>query len=112
MNEDVSWSWLDCDVGAQILLLALQFFPSAMSRDRFLQILWYLHLADNTQAPRADSAGYNKLNKIQPSLNLVIPKFQQEYKPNRQLAVDETLIKFKGKVHFRQFLPIKPGRFN
>lgn len=33
------------------------------------------------------------------------------YKPTRQLAIDETLIKFKGKVHFRQFLPIKPGRF-
>ena len=33
------------------------------------------------------------------------------YKPTRQLAIDETLIKFKGNVHFRQFLPIKPGRF-
>lgn len=33
------------------------------------------------------------------------------YKPQRQLAIDETLIKFKGKVHFRQYLPMKPGRF-
>ena len=33
------------------------------------------------------------------------------YKPNKQLAIDETLIKFKGKVHFWQFIPIKPGRF-
>ena len=33
------------------------------------------------------------------------------YKPNRQLAIDETLIKFKRKVHFRQFIPINPGRF-
>ena len=72
-----------------------------MSRDRFLQILRYLHFADNTQAPRADSADYNKLYKLQPFLDLVIPKFQQVYKPNRQLAIDETLIKFKGKVHFR-----------
>ena len=76
------------------------FFPSIMPRDRFLQILRYLHFADNTQAPRADSADYNKLYK-----------FQQVYKPDRQLAIDETLIKFKGKVHFRQFIPIKPGRF-
>ena len=87
------------------------FFPSIMSRDRFLQILRYLHFADNTQAPRADSADYNKLYKLQPFLDLLIPKFQQVYKPNRQLAIDETLIKFKGKVHFRQFIPIKPGRF-
>lgn len=36
---------------------------------------------------------------------------QEVYKPTRQLAIDETLIKFKGKVHFGQFLLIKPGRF-
>ena len=70
-----------------------------------------MHFADNTVAPRADSADYNKLYKIQSFLNLIIPSFQQVYKPTRQLAIDETLIKFKGKVHFRQFLPIKPGRF-
>ena len=32
------------------------------------------------------------------------------YTPEQQLAIDETLIMFKGKVHFRQFIPIKPGR--
>ena len=94
------------------VVLGTPFFPSIMARDHFLQILRYLHFADNTLAPRADSADYNKLYKIQPFLDLIIiPSFQQVYKPTRQLAIDETLIKFKGKVHFRQFLPIKPGRF-
>ena len=44
-------------------------------------------------------------------LNLVIARFQEVYSTNRQLAIDETLIKFKGKLHFRQFIPIKLGRF-
>ena len=44
-------------------------------------------------------------------LNLVIARFQEVYSTNRQLANDETLIKFKGKLHFRQFIPIKLGRF-
>ena len=44
-------------------------------------------------------------------MDLIIPRFRAVYKPERQLAVDETLIKFKGKIHFRQFIPIKPGRF-
>lgn len=35
--------------------LSSRFFPAIMSRDRFFQILQYLHFADNTQAPRADS---------------------------------------------------------
>ena len=92
-------------------MLSTPFFPSIMARDRFLQILRYLHFADSTLAPRVDSADYNKLYKIQPFLDLIIPSFQQVYKPTRQLAIDEALIKFKGKVHFREFLPIKPGRF-
>ena len=92
-------------------VLSSPFFPSVMSRTRFLQILQYLHFADNTLAPPRDSADYNKLYKIQPFLDLVIARFQEVYTPERQLAIDETLIKFKGKVHFRQFIPIKPGRF-
>lgn len=92
-------------------VLSSPFFPSVMSRTRFLQILRYLHFADNTLAPPRDSADYNKLYKIQPFLDLVIARFQEVYTPERQLAIDETLIKFKGKVHFRQFIPIKPGRF-
>ena len=92
-------------------VLSTPFFPSVMSRTRFLQILRYLHFADNSCAPPHDSADYNKLYKIQPFLDLVIARFQEVYTPERQLAIDETLIKFKGKIHFRQFIPIKPGRF-
>ena len=92
-------------------VLSSPFFPSLMSRARFFQILRHLHFADNTRAPPRDSADYNKLYKIQPFLDLAIARFQEVYTPERQLAIDETLIKFKGKVYFRQFIPIKPGRF-
>ena len=87
------------------------FFTSVMSRARFLQILRYLHFADNNLAPHHDSEEHNKLYKIQSFLNLVVARFQEVYSPHWQLAIDETLIKFKGKLHFRQFIPIKPGRF-
>ena len=82
-----------------------------MLRTRFLQILCHLHFVDNSLAPGPDSSNFNKLYKIQPLLDLIIPRSRAVYKPERQLAVDETLIKFKGKVQFRQFIPIKPGRF-
>ena len=74
------------------------FFPSVMSRTRFLQMLRYLHFADNSCAPPHGSADYNKLYKIQPFLDLVIARFQEVYTPERQLAIDETLIKLKGKI--------------
>ena len=92
-------------------ILSTPFFPATMSRTRFVQILRYLHFADNNLAPRPDSPDYNKLYKIQPVLDLVVPRFKAVYHPKRELAVDETLIKFKGRVHFRQFIPSKPGRF-
>ena len=92
-------------------VLSSPFFPSLMSQTRFFQILRYLHFADNTSAPPRNSADYNKLYKIQPFLDLVIARFQEVHTYERQLATDETLIKFKGKVHFRQFNPIMPGRF-
>ena len=63
------------------------------------------------QCSPCDSANHNKLYKIQPFLDLVIARFQEVFTPEQQLAIDETLIMFKGKVHFRQFIPIKPGRF-
>ena len=33
------------------------------------------------------------------------------YAPSQNLSLDETLIKFKGRVQFRQFLPLKRNRF-
>ena len=93
------------------LILSTPFFGATVSRTRFLQILRYLHFVDNSLAPEPHSPNFNKLYKIQPLLDLIIPRFRAVYKPERQLAVDETLIKFKGKIHFRQFIPIKPGRF-
>ena len=92
-------------------ILSTPFFGATMSRTRFLQILRYLHFVYNSQAPEPHSPNINELYKIQPLLDLIIPRFRAVYKPERQLAVDETLIKFKGKIHFRQFIPIKPGRF-
>jgi len=44
-------------------------------------------------------------------LDLLLPRFLEVYNLERNLSIDETLIKFKGKIYFRQFIPIKPGGF-
>ena len=90
--------------------LCTPFFPAIMSRTRFVQILRYLHFVDNNLAPRPDSPDYNKLYKIQPVLDLVVPRFRAVYRPEREFAVGMTLINFKGRVRFRQFIPNKPGQ--
>ena len=82
-----------------------------MSRTRYQEILRYLHFVDNNTLTPRDQDGYNKLGKIQPLLNLILPKFQETYCPSRNLSVDETLVKFKGKLSWKQFIKDKPARF-
>jgi hypothetical protein len=42
-------------------------------------------------------------------LNLAHAKF---YNPSENLAVDEIIVKFKGRVVFRQYIPKKRKRFS
>ena len=88
------------------------FFPAVMSRDRYFQIMRYLHFVDNREEVKdKNSPGCDKLFKIRKFLDLLFPRFLEVYNPERNLSIDETLIKFKGKIYFRQFILIKPGRF-
>ena len=80
-------------------------FPNTMSRDRYLHILRFLHFTDNDNAPDLADPNRDKLWKIKPFLNALL--FTAVYAPSQNLSLDETLIKFKGRVQCRQFLPLK-----
>ena len=73
-----------------------------MSRDRFLQIYWNLHLCDPTSPPAGRSG------KVQPLLDLLCPKFASAFKPGEFVSVDEAMIAFKGRASFRQYVRGKP----
>ncbi|XP_065188293.1 piggyBac transposable element-derived protein 4-like [Sycon ciliatum] len=78
-----------------------------MSRDRYSAILEFLHFADNTQP--ADAA--DKLRKVRPLIDLMNNMFRTSYKPKKEISIDEELVKFKGRVSFRQYIPSKRARF-
>ena len=48
---------------------------------------------------------------MRPFLNALLPRFTAVYAQSQNLSLDETLIKFKGRGQFRQFLPLKRSRF-
>ena len=75
-------------------------FPSLFRRDRFFQIFGMLYVVD------PDST--NKRGKIQPLLDLLCPLFETSVTPSKQIAIDESVITFKGRVSFRQYLKGKP----
>ena len=90
--------------GVQILF-RISFSPAVLARDRYFQIMRYLHCTDNRDEVKdRDSPGYDKLFKIRKLLDLLLLRFTDVYSPEKNLAADETLIKFKGGVHFHQFI--------
>ena len=79
-----------------------------MSRNRFTAILRFLHLANN-QAD--DKFPPDKLFKVRPLLDIVLPSFLRIYKPGRNLSPDETMVKFNGRIGFKQYMPRKAAKW-
>ncbi len=79
---------------------------SAMSRNRFEELLSVLHLADNARLDKTD-----KMAKLRPMFDLLVPKFQAAFPVQQDLDVDESMIPYFGKHSCKQFLRGKPIRF-
>lgn len=82
------------------------FFAKVCSRDRFLQILYALHFADNANLDKNDA-----LRKIRPILSSLKESFGRSLYPFEDLAIDESLILWKGRLAFKQYIPSKRHRF-
>ena len=86
-------------------------FGDVMSRNRFQLLQTFLHLSNTAnQVPRGQE-GYNPLFKIQPLLDICNPLYLKRYKPKKCLPIDESIIKFKGRIFFRQYMPLKPTKW-
>ena len=73
-----------------------------------LCIFRYLHLQDNMD-PAVDKS--DKLWKLRGFMDLLLAKFQDLYEVNGFVTVDESMVKFKGRLAFRQYLPMKPVKW-
>jgi len=82
------------------------FRESGLSRDRFLSILKFLRFAEPDSLVTGD-----RLKRIRPFLTKMQTIFKENYQPNRQICVDESLILYKGRLKFKQFIKSKRSRF-
>ena len=62
-----------------------------------------LHLPEQTMTRRVD--------KVRPLLDRLLATFQSVFYPGCDVAVDETMVGFKGRVGFRQYCPLKPTKW-
>ena len=89
-------------------VLGVPAFAKVMPRNRFLEIWNNLHLCDNSKMPRPGDPNFDKLFKVREFLNDLNTNFRINYNPHREQAVDEAMIKYKGRTSLKQYMPMKP----
>lgn len=77
-----------------------------MSRDRYFQILSMLHLCNNNDQVRGD-----RLFKLKMVTNEVQKNFRDAMLPFSDIVIDESLVLWKGRLSFKQFIKTKRHRF-
>ena len=80
----------------------IPFFHDVPPCNRFEEIFWMLHL------PLPDTPMARRVDRIKPLLNHLLVLFQSAYYPACEVSVDKTMVRFKGRVGFLQYCPLKP----
>ncbi|KAI4485480.1 hypothetical protein M0804_006985 [Polistes exclamans] len=83
------------------------FFSEVMSRNRFVQIMQSWHYYKNDNVPHNS----HKLAKIQPIVDYLQRKFNDVYKPNQQLSLDECIIPWRGRLSIKIHNPEKITKY-
>jgi len=87
-------------------LLYTPIFGQIMSRNRYQILLRYLHFTNNDQKVAGD-----RLYKIQMVLTEVKKNFRDAMVPFQNLVIDESLLLWKGRLSFKQFIRTKRHSF-
>jgi hypothetical protein len=85
--------------------LSTQFYGQTTARARYFHILRFLNFTDNDRngVDRTD----DRLWKIRDLFEIIRTNFSKFYNPSEHLAVDEVIVKFKGRVLFKHYIPKK-----
>jgi hypothetical protein len=72
----------------------VQEIADVMPTKRLKKILSNLHVNDNSNLPKRDESGYDKLFKIRPLISIMNDAFQNSALCSTSHAIDECMIKF------------------
>jgi hypothetical protein len=83
----------------------LHCFSSFMSRNRFLLILRALNFEN------IDEENRTRVGKIMPLINFFNNRMNECYYPSRELSIDESMVLWRGRLRFRQYIKGKRHKF-
>lgn len=78
------------------VLMHTPIFSQMMSRNRFQAILSVLHFSENADKEEGDS-----FHKVRHVFQKLAALFQKHFSPFQKLAIDESLVLFKGRLRFK-----------
>ena len=55
-----------------------------------------------------EDPNFDKLFKIRPLLDTLSATFHEEYRLSKFVSIDEGMVKYKGRLGFKQYMPMKP----
>lgn len=88
-------------------LISTPLFGKVMSRNRYQELMRYLHFADNTDNSNSD----DKLKKLRPYYDAVVTSFSQALLPGEHISIDESLIRFFGRLSFKTYMGKKSAKY-
>ena len=93
-------------------LFSTPIFSQLMTRNRFQLIENFLHF-NNKLDPNYDPLDENRdqLHKVHPILDILRRQCKSVWCPGKELSVDQSLVLFKGRVKFRQYIKTRRARF-
>ncbi|XP_053316411.1 piggyBac transposable element-derived protein 4-like [Spea bombifrons] len=86
-------------------------FAQTITRQRYEMILRFMHFSDNSLCPPKEDPQFDRLYKIRPLITHLAARFPEVYTPGKNICVDESLMKYKGRLGFKQYIPSKRSRY-
>lgn len=83
----------------------MQYFAKIMSFNRFLLLKSFLHFVNNETLQDK-----TRLCKIRPVIDYFNAKFSSLYMPSQEIAIDESLLKWHGRLNFAQKISSKAAQ--
>ena len=82
-----------------------------MPRNCFEKIRRHLCLNSCFNMLLRDNPANDKLFKVRPLLDRLANTFRKEYRPSKFVSIDEGMVKYKGRLGFKQYMPTKPVKW-
>ncbi|XP_026819020.1 piggyBac transposable element-derived protein 4-like [Rhopalosiphum maidis] len=94
------------DYWCRKLLYKNSYIPLLMPRNRFQLLLRFFHLANNDEI-----LDHDRLGKIRPLVDMLMKTYNDAKIPGENVVIDESMIPFRGRLIFRQYLPNKSSKY-